>query len=85
VEERQGATSPRELADMLSTPNSQSDDNQLPSDDGISQAEQQEFYHRIASSGKLADVKSASDLDALPPHITHVRWPDGRVERIGFS
>jgi len=25
------------------------------------------------------------DLSTLPPHITHIRHPDGTIERIGFS
>lgn len=56
-----------------------------PSADGISDEEQKLFYDRLAQTGQLIDVTPGTDLSKLPPSITHVRWPDGRVERIGFA
>ena len=43
------------------------------------------FYERLAQSGQLVDVAENADLSALPPHVTHVRRPDGTIERIGFA
>jgi hypothetical protein len=43
------------------------------------------FYRRIEQAGQLADVAEDADVSSLPPRITHVRYPDGRVERVGFS
>jgi hypothetical protein len=43
------------------------------------------FYERLEQTGQLVDVDANTDIAALPPHVTHVRYPDGTVERIGFS
>lgn len=43
------------------------------------------YYERLEQAGKLVNVDSGSDLADLPPHVTHVRYPDGTVERVGFS
>ena len=43
------------------------------------------FYKRLEQTGQLMDVDSTTDLASLPPSVTHVRYPDGRIERIGFS
>jgi len=43
------------------------------------------FYKRLEQTGQLIDVDSSTDLASLPPSVTHVRYPDGRIERIGFS
>lgn len=43
------------------------------------------FYERLEQTGRLVDVDANTDLSSLPPHVTHVRYPDGTVERIGFS
>jgi hypothetical protein len=39
----------------------------------------------LEQTGQLIDVEADIDVTKLPPHITHVRYPDGTVERIGFS
>jgi hypothetical protein len=43
------------------------------------------FYERLEQLGQLIDVDADTDLAALPPHVTHVRYPNGVVERISFS
>ena len=58
---------------------------ELPTPVDEADAEAREFYRRLEQTGRLAEVEPESDLSNLPPHITHVRYPDGRVERVGFS
>jgi hypothetical protein len=53
--------------------------------EGISDEEQRLFHERMRQSGALVDVGFDVDLSTLPPHVTHVRRPDGRIERVGFS
>ncbi len=43
------------------------------------------FYETLEQTGELIDVGRNADLAALPAHVTHVRYPDGTVERIGFT
>ena len=43
------------------------------------------YYERLEQTGRLVDVDANTDLSRLPPHVTHVRYPDGTVERIGFT
>jgi hypothetical protein len=43
------------------------------------------FYQRLEQTGQLVDVTRDADLAQLPPRITHVRWPDGKIERVGYS
>jgi hypothetical protein len=43
------------------------------------------FYRRLEQTGQLVDVDSTTDLESLPPSVTHIRHPDGHIERIGFS
>jgi len=43
------------------------------------------FYEHLEQTGQLADVIDGTDISALPPRVTHVRRPDGGIERIGFS
>ena len=43
------------------------------------------FYQGLEQRGELVDVDDAADLNALPPDVTHVRYPDGTVERRGFK
>jgi hypothetical protein len=43
------------------------------------------FYERLEQTGQLVDVDVDTDVTALPPRVTHVRYPDGTVERIGFA
>jgi hypothetical protein len=42
-------------------------------------------YERLKQGGQLVDVDTSTDVVALPANVTHVRYPDGTVERIGFS
>jgi hypothetical protein len=43
------------------------------------------FYARLEEAGQLKDVGFDTDTSQLPPTVTHVRYPDGAVQRIGFS
>lgn len=43
------------------------------------------FYERLEQAGQLVQVDDTTDLSALPPRVTHIRRPDGSIERIGFS
>jgi hypothetical protein len=43
------------------------------------------FYERLEQTGQLADVDDKTDLSALPPRVTHIRRPDGSIQRLGFS
>lgn len=52
---------------------------------GISPAEAAEYYKRLEQTGELIDVTTNTDLSQLPPRVTHVRYPDGRIERVGFA
>jgi hypothetical protein len=46
---------------------------------------QRQFYDNLRQNGQLVDVDEGVDLSRLPPQVTHVRYPDGRVERVGFA
>jgi hypothetical protein len=50
-----------------------------------SDEEAQRFYQILEKNGQLVNITGEADIHSLPPHVTHVRHPDGRVERIGFS
>lgn len=50
-----------------------------------SDEEAQRFYEILEKNGQLVNITGEDDIRSLPPHVTHVRHPDGRVERIGFS
>lgn len=43
------------------------------------------YYERLQQTGQLIDVDDDTDLRTLPPNVTHVRRPDGTIERIGYS
>jgi hypothetical protein len=43
------------------------------------------FFEHLRLRGELVDVPEGADLSQLPPLVTHVRYPDGRVERVGFA
>jgi hypothetical protein len=47
--------------------------------------EARRFYERLEQAGQLVDVEANADTSALPPHVTHVRYPDGTVKRIRFT
>lgn len=68
------------------TPESQRSTN---GEDEATLAEQEEeaqlFYERLEQTGQLVDSDYDADLSALPPYVTHVRYTDGTIQRIGFS
>jgi hypothetical protein len=43
------------------------------------------FYERLAATGQLVNVDEHTDTSKLPAHVTHVRYPDGKVKRIRFT
>jgi hypothetical protein len=47
--------------------------------------EARRFAETLEKNGQLADVSENEDTSKLPPRITHVRYPDGRVKRIRFT
>jgi hypothetical protein len=47
--------------------------------------ERELYYHHLEKRGALVDVDEEVDLASLPPTVTHVRYPDGRVQRIGYT
>jgi allantoicase len=47
--------------------------------------EARRFYENLEQAGELVDVEAHTDLSALPPRVTHVRYPDGTVKRIRFT
>jgi len=47
--------------------------------------EARRFYENLERAGELVDVDASTDLSALPPRVTHVRYPDGTVKRIRFT
>jgi hypothetical protein len=49
------------------------------------EAEARLFYERLEQTGRLVDVSNNTDLATLDPRITHIRRPDGSIERIGFA
>lgn len=56
------------------------------SDDGTQQDDYARlFYERLEQTGQLVDVDRDTNIAALSPKVTHIRYPDGTVERIGFS
>jgi hypothetical protein len=50
-----------------------------------SDSDSQLYYEQLEQAGRLQDVKDEGDLAHLDPRITHVRWPDGTIERLGFA
>lgn len=70
-------------------PKSSDDDPSVDSDDESQslnyRKEAKLFYERLEQTGKLIDVVPGTDLASLPPDITHVRYPDGTITRVGFS
>jgi hypothetical protein len=45
----------------------------------------QRYYQHLRQRGALVDVDDATDLGQLPPEVTHVQFPDGRIRRLGYS
>lgn len=60
-----------------------------PSEAGTSTVEEEDearlFYERLEQTGRLVDVSTNTNLETLDPRITHVRRPDGSIERIGYA
>jgi hypothetical protein len=51
----------------------------------VSDEDTRSFHHDLEQAGRLVEVDANTDRSQLPPHVTHVRNPDGSVERISFS
>jgi allantoicase len=43
------------------------------------------FIETLEKTGQLMDVDEHQDTSKLPARVTHVRYPDGTVERIRFT
>ena len=43
------------------------------------------FVERLEQTGQIVDVDADTDLSSLPPEVEWVRYPDGRIERVGFA
>jgi hypothetical protein len=56
-----------------------------PSDEPTPAKHDEEYYERLEQRGQLVDVDANTDLSALPPNVTHIRHPDGTIERIGYA
>ena len=75
---------PEEPAEEISP--SESNDEPLSEDQAAeANAEAQLYYKRLEQEGKLVDIDGTTDLANLPPHVTHIRRPDGSIERLGYS
>jgi hypothetical protein len=44
-----------------------------------------EFIEVLEQNGQIADVNGMTDLSKLSPSITHIRFPDGHIERLQFN
>jgi hypothetical protein len=54
--------------------------------ESTSDASTETLYHQhLHQRGQLVDVDDTTDLNTLPPEVTHVRLPNGRVRRLGYS
>lgn len=59
--------------------------NEIWSEEEVYAEEARLFYEQLEQSEQLIDVDPHTDIATLPPHITHIRYPDGTVKRIGFN
>lgn len=48
-------------------------------------SEARQFYESLVKNNQVVDVGEHEDTSKLPAHITHVRYPDGKVKRIRFT
>ncbi len=55
------------------------------SSDDKSDDEKRRFIATLEQTGQLADVAEGQDTSKLPAVVTHVRYPDGRIQRIRFT
>lgn len=44
-----------------------------------------EFFKVLEQNGQIADVNGMTDLSKLSSRITHIRFPDGHIERLQYS
>jgi hypothetical protein len=60
---------------------------EAPHDEPTSDAQDEArlFYERLEQAGQLVNVDANTDPSALPAHVTHIRYPDGKVKRIRFT
>jgi hypothetical protein len=47
--------------------------------------EKRRFVATLEQTGQLVDVAEGQDTAKLPAAVTHVRYPDGRIQRIRFT
>ena len=73
------------LADAVSALKKATDALRDPGEGGSPEADREQYYRRLEERGVLKDVDDDTDLASLPSTVTHVRHPDGRVERLGYS
>jgi hypothetical protein len=52
---------------------------------GAADDERAQYHRHLEERGALKDVDEGTDLSSLPPTVTHVRYPDGRVVRLGYN
>lgn len=52
---------------------------------GAAEDERAVYYRHLEERGALQDVDEETDIESLPSAVTHVRYPDGRVERVGYN
>lgn len=58
---------------------------ELPDATDTETEERKAYLRSLQRRGALVDADRDVDLASLPPTVTHVRFPDGRVQRIGYS
>lgn len=56
-----------------------------PDGGGTADDEREQYYRHLEERGALTNVDERTDLSSLPPTVTHVRYPDGRVVRLGYN
>jgi hypothetical protein len=52
---------------------------------GVADEDRRRYYRDLEELGALVDVEEGTDLASLPSRVTHVRYPNGRVERVGYT
>jgi hypothetical protein len=89
-----GSASARSLADAVSVLKKATDslrggpvpaESSAATPGGSAEDEREQYYRHLEERGALKDVDDDTDLSSLPSTVTHVRHPDGRVERLGYS
>jgi hypothetical protein len=82
-------TALRETADALarmtvSPPSEPEAPDTTPPAPATEEDERELYLRHLRTRGSLMDVDEGADLSALPPSVTHVMYPDGRVRRVGY-